>query len=600
MIRSSLVRAAIAAALFAATASVTAFAAAAPAHAASPGVTKTQAIKVGTFTFAGLPTGGGTPANPLVPPHQPMNKTLHHTAASLAPVVAGTPLMAGTGGAVGFNGLDAVQQAAAGTGRYAGTQSDVTPPDQGLCVGRGDLVEGVNVALRVYSTAGVPLTPAVPYNQFLGLAPEAVANPDGSFTFGPFLSDPKCYFDPDTSRWFMSILEIALDPTTGAFGTSAAQFVAVSATSDPTGSWNIYKFATTDDGTAGTPSDPACPCFGDQPLIGADANGFYVTTNEYPITGSGFNGDQVYAMSKVGLETGTNTTVLHLQPGLDPAVTSTLGGVAFSIQPATAPAAGYETAANGTEYFQSAQDFGAAPALGTSANTIAVWNLTNTASLNTATPNVTLHEVVVPSELYAQPPNAAQAPGTLVISDHLPMLATNDDRMNQAVFAGGKLWSGVNTAVKTAQGPTLSGIAWFATTPTTAAGGAVSATLAGQGYVSINGEDVMFPSIGVTPAGKAVMAFTLAGPNNHPSAAWAPVSLSSGAGPVFVSAPGADAADDFSAVKAFGGHGTIRWGDYSAAVSDPSGTVWMANEYISGVEKDSMANWATFVAHVTP
>jgi hypothetical protein len=575
-------------------------AAAAPAQASSPPITKTQAVKAGTFSFAGLPSGASGPAAPLTPAHQPMNKTLRHTAASQVPTVAGTPVNAGTGGATGFNGLDAVQQAEAGTGAYTGTQLDATPPDQGLCVGQGDVVEGINVALRVYSTSGVALTPAVPYNQFLNLAPEEVTNPDGTNTFGPFLSDPKCYYDPDTGRWFMSILEIALDPATGNFGTNAHQYVAVTQTSDPTGTWNIYVFATTNDGTEGTPSDPGCPCFGDQPLIGADANGFYIATNEYPITGPGFNGAQLYAMSKKGLETGTNTNVLLLQPGMDPAVTSTLGGVAFSLQPATSPAAGYETAANGTEYFQTAQDFGAAPALGTSAQSIAVWNMTNTASLNSATPNVALHEVVVPSELYAQPPNAAQAPGTLIISDHLPTLATNDDRMNQVVFANGKLWSGVNTGVKTPQGPTLSGIAWFATTPATASGGAVSATLAGQGYLAVNGEDIMFPSIGVTSGGKAVMAFTLAGPDNHPSAAWAPVSLSGGAGPIFVAARGMNAGDDLSAVKAFQGHGTIRWGDYSAAVADPSGTVWMATEYISGLEADSLANWATFVAHVTP
>ena len=181
-------------------------------------------------------------------------------------------------------------------------------------------------------------------------------------------------------------MQFSVDPATGAFGNTALQYVAVSQTADPAGTWTIYGFPTTDDGTAGTPSDPGCPCFGDQPLLGADANGIYVTTNEYSITGPAFNGAQIYALSKTGLETGTNTTVTHLQPGSDPSVTATLGGVAFSIQPATSPASGYQSAANGTEYFQSALDFGAAPALGTRADSIAVWNLTDTASLNTASP----------------------------------------------------------------------------------------------------------------------------------------------------------------------------------------------------------------------
>ena len=53
----------------------------------------------------------------------------------------------------------------------------------------------------------------------------------------------------------------------------------------------------------GTADHAGCPCFGDQPLIGTDAYGFYVTTNEFPIVGNGFNGAQVYAMSKSKLMT---------------------------------------------------------------------------------------------------------------------------------------------------------------------------------------------------------------------------------------------------------------------------------------------------------
>jgi hypothetical protein len=558
-------------------------------------VTRVRLVKVGTFTFPRLSSSRARAATAqMAPPHQPMNRTLRHTTAAQVPAIPGTPVAGGAGGASGFNGLDDFDQTNAGTGAYAGSQFDVTPPDQGLCVGQGYVVESINVAFAVYQTDGTQVTPAVPLNQFAGVAPESV---NGGAPFGEFLSDPKCYSDPDTGRWFMSFLGIALDPSTGNFGNSAEQFIAVSKSSNPTGAWTIYRFSTTDDGTSGTPSDPGCPCFGDQPLIGADANGFYVTTNEYSISGPAFNGAQLYAMSKTGLETGANTTVTHLQPGSDQAVTNTLGGVAFSIQPATSPAAGYDTAANGTEYFQSALDFGAAPALGTRANSIAVWNLTNTASLNGSHPALTLQAVVLPSEEYTQPPNAAQAPGTLVINKSLPLLAANDDRMNQAVYAGGHLWSGVNTAVKTPQGPTLAGIAWFATTPSTSSTGKLSAALAGQGYLGVNKEDVLFPSIGVTPAGKSVMAFTLVGPDYHPSAAWAPLSLSSGAGPVYIAAAGQNADDDFSW---WPGHQAGRWGDYSAAVSDASGRVWMGTEYISGGPRTFFANWATFIASVTP
>jgi hypothetical protein len=564
---------------------------------AGPKVSHLKATKVGTFSFADLGAPGAAAAHPSGPPHQPMSKTVRHTSAASVPDVAGTAVVGTSGGAVGFNGLDNVQQVNAGTGDYTGSQLDATPPDQGLCVGQGDVVEAINVAFRVDSSSGAPLTPAVAFNQFLKLSPESV---NGGPPFGPFLSDPRCYYDPDTARWFMTILEIDLDPATGAFGNAARQYVAVSQTADPTGNWTLYSFPTTDDGTAGTPSDPGCPCFGDQPLIGADANGFYIATNEYAITGPAYNGGQLYAMSKAGLETGANTTVTMMQPGLDPSITSTLGGVAFSIEPAASPNAQYQTAANGTEYFQSALDFGAGPALGTRAGSIAVWSLTNSASLNSASPAPVLSVVVVPSELYAQPPNAVQAPGTLVTANKLPLVAANDDRMLQVVYAAGHLWSGLNTAVKTPQGPTAAGSAWFVTTPATSASGTLSASLAGQGYLAVNKEDVIFPSIGVTPAGKAVMAFTLVGPDYHPSAAWAPLSLSGGAGPIHVAAAGQNALDDLSAIKAFAGVGVSRWGDYSFAVSDPGGTIWMGTEYISGLERTPLANWATFIAHVTP
>src|SRR5262249_24366190 len=212
------------------------------AQAAQPNLHRLHAAKVGAFSFQGVATGNAGPQGVQAPPHQPMNKTLQHTTAAQVPNVPGTAVSNTAGGAVGFNGLDAFQQLNAGTGIYANSQGDSTPPDMGLCVGQGDVLQVINVALRVYSTSGASLTPAVPLNQFLGVAPEAQSNPDGSFTYGPFLADPRCYYDPDTKHWFLSVLEIALDPSTGAFGNSSLQYVAVSQTSDPTRGWTIYSF----------------------------------------------------------------------------------------------------------------------------------------------------------------------------------------------------------------------------------------------------------------------------------------------------------------------------------------------------------------------
>src|SRR5213079_3362936 len=76
--------------------------------------------------------------------------------------------------------------------------------------------------------------------------------------------------------------------------------IAVSATANPTGSWNVYRIDVTNDGTNAGGVNPG-PYLGDYPHIGADANGFYVTTNAYPWCCNGFAGAQIYAFSKAEL-----------------------------------------------------------------------------------------------------------------------------------------------------------------------------------------------------------------------------------------------------------------------------------------------------------
>ncbi len=102
-------------------------------------------------------------------------------------------------------------------------------------------------------------------------------------------------------------------------------------------------------------------------------------------------------------------------------------------------------------------------------NRIATWAFTNTASLRTSSPQVKVSKVVIGSEVYGMPPKARQKRGSLPLGSTLKakenLLDTNDDRMQQTVYAGGKLWSGLNTAVKTDNGPTRTGIAYFVVSP---------------------------------------------------------------------------------------------------------------------------------------
>ncbi len=102
-----------------------------------------------------------------------------------------------------------------------------------------------------------------------------------------------------------------------------------------------------------------------------------------------------------------------------------------------------------------------------------------------------------------------------------------------------------------------------------------------QGYVAVDGENVLFPSIAVNRAGFGVMAFTLSGPDFFPSAAYARFASGRPAGPIHITGAGALPEDGSSGYKAFQSPtpGVARWGDYSAAVFG-DGAIWMGNEYI--------------------
>jgi hypothetical protein len=150
---------------------------------------------------------------------------------------------------------------------------------------RGDRgsAAGVRGGSRVDRQPNGSRTPVVDLNTFFHL-PAQIDRTTG--VAGNFPSDPKCYFDTDTQRFFLTVLQEDPAPSV-----RAHTLIAVSKTSDPTGDWYLYSLDATDDGLDGTPAHPNCPCFGDQPLIGADAYGFFVTTNEFGDV-EGFNGAQ--------------------------------------------------------------------------------------------------------------------------------------------------------------------------------------------------------------------------------------------------------------------------------------------------------------------
>jgi hypothetical protein len=534
----------------------------------------------------------------------------------------------------GFEGLNHYQQ------RYSrgGNQFSVEPPDQGMCAGNGYVLEAVNDVLNVFSAStGASVLPdntatnivsgfprnvnhAVDLNSFYGYGP-AVNRATG--VRAQFVTDPSCLYDAATQRFFVVVLTLEVVPTSGAFTTVNHLDIAVSQTSNPTGGWNIYKTDVTKDGTNSGGVNPG-PYLGDYPHIGADTNGFYVTTNAYPWCCNGFSGAQIYAYSKAQLAAGAaSVTMQHIDTSGRVNAPSDAGSTqpGFTLWPAQSPGtSSFETSNGGTEYFLSsnAADEAQKPVSGSAgtrtSDQLIVWTLANTASLNTASPALSLSNKILAVGQYGVPPKQQQpgsgtAPSTDVPQGHClndettPTIVgigcwkllvgatahaagaevvqrpdSNDTRMQQVMFANGKLWGALDTALNPDNGPQRAGIAWYIVNP--AAGKLVKG-----GYLGATGYDFTYPAIGVTASGRGVMAFTATGDTLNPSAGYAPIDANAGVGEWNVVNGGTGAAPDdgFSGYKQqrFPNPIRSRWGDYGAAAVDGN-SIWIASEYIGG------------------
>lgn len=513
-----------------------------------------------------------------------------------------------------IKGLNLLDQRTANNGN----QFYVEPPDQALCVGNGHVVEAVNDVLRVYSTSGTAETGVTDLNTLLGYP--AMYNRTTRMS-GPFVTDPVCLYDAPTATFFLVTLTLDVIPETGAFTGRNTLDVA---TSKDTRHWSVYHLAVQDDGSEGTPNHgTTCPCIGDYPHIGADANGFYITTNEYPFFASGFIAAQVYAFPKAALARGARSIsgVQIDTSGMD------AGKPGFTVWPAMSPSsADFDGTNKGTEWFLSSN--AAEEAGGDYHGTqVVAWALTGTSTLG-KTNAVHLAEAATPVNDYYLPPAADQKAGPVPLADCLTTsecekwllgkpiafresegkLDASDTRMQQVYWAGGKLYGALGTAVSLA-GAVKAGIAHYELQPT-ASSATVVPNLTAQRTIGVTGNNITYPTMGVTTGGKALLSFTLVGAGYYPSQAFTVL----GTDAVQVTMAGVGPQDGFSEYRAFGDPARPRWGDYGAS-SVVGDTVWVANEYIPqsctyaeffatagrcGNTRGALGNWGTAITAITP
>ena len=575
----------------------------------------------------------GDNANSVLAPNVTHQRSGPRGAMSGLPVASPTSVTGASTGLVSVAGNNAYDQGITHLTSGSLPGVDVEPPDQGLCAGNGYTMELNNEVEQIFSTSGSGLTSdGVQALENLFGTPEIFGGSDGSVSVQ---GDPRCFYDPATNRWFASQLWLDL-----AWGSAtdhstlgpAGEFVAVSAGSNPTGSWNSYFIpdmsnATGTDGCSATGVNPS-PRFGDQPLLGVDANSVQISTNEYSITGSLPNGNSnLYFLSKTALLNGEPTIPMNWAPVGDVPAPEAAGynwsGWA-SLVPAQVPDGQYNTANGGTSYALSSLDFA-----GTGDNKIAEWVYTNTSGANDGTP-IQINGQTLGSGAYAFPPNAVQAPGPTPLGDtwnqlngtgkaHLPegALATNDDRMTTAAYdpTTGTLLGALNTGLdQNGYGHELAGIAYFTVKPSFTAAGGLAPSSVTTGYVSAKGADVQFPVFAVTPAGTGVLGYSLSGATNYPSTAYSLVARDSVIGPVHIARAGVGPQDGFTEYQGYGSSSyRPRWGDYSGAAV-VGNSVTFASEMVNqsctesqfladfscGGTRDLFANWGTSVNMLTP
>lgn len=528
-------------------------------------VVRSKAKSVGTTNVSRLkaPTAAQRGAHHPLPVLRPGSGTAHARYAPSAKSASGAaPGKTATSSSrllSNFDGVDAIQNRNA-----AGF--NLEPPDEGLGASNDYVANFVNVTGAIYRPDGTMVQGPFYLNTFF-------QEPDAANT-----SDPRVYYDPSTQRWFATILVYSFNADFSAITESHID-VATSRTANPAGRWDVYKFDASD---AVNTNHAGCPCLADYPILGVDKYNIYISTNEFTGDFSGFNGTQLYVLSKSQLVAHQSTVNMVQFENL-----SVAGTQAYHVQPANT----YGKSA--AEWMMSSLDPNS-----TYDNRIAVWALTHRKSVTSGNgrPNLSVH--VISSESYSFPPIAQTPPGNCSSCNNgagaptSGLVNTDFDAMQEVQYINGQLVGALNTGV-TIPGDVSerSGVAWFVVHPSLTTNGQVGrhTHVTRQGYVAKQGLYLLYPHINMTDNGAMAMTFSFGGPETYLSAAYSVAKPGGGFGGIHRAAAGVTSDNGFTGTDQYGPVG--RWGDYSNGEIIPgTNRVWLATQYIPNTGT-GYSNW---------
>ena len=165
------------------------------------------------------------------------------------------------------------------------------PPDTNGAAGLTQYVQWVNTSIAVYdkATGAIIGTPVLGNSLFTNLGGVCATNNDG---------DPVVNYDRIDNRWVLSQFAVS-----GADGTTVPflHCVAVSTTSDATGTYNLYAFQYS--------------AFDDYPKIGVWPDAYYVTFNMFNNSTNAFLGSQACAYERDAMLQGLPAAKICFQEG---------------------------------------------------------------------------------------------------------------------------------------------------------------------------------------------------------------------------------------------------------------------------------------------
>ncbi|NLI00871.1 MAG: Ig-like domain repeat protein [Chthonomonadales bacterium] len=469
----------------------------------------------------------GTQADGAV--FQAVPRVEHNGARSLL----GSPVNAPQGLGTNFAGISQQDQ----IDEFGG--AGFAPPDTMGAVGPNHFVTMLRGSVAIYDKSGSRLS-HVTLNSFFTV---------GSYPRGNTYS-PRVIFDRRSGRWFAVALE-----TNG--GAANHAILAVSATSDPTGTWRKYAITI---GESNTTTDEV--------MIGTDDNGVYFGASMIPSGGSPFG--KVAATRKASL--------LAASPSLSTVYTWRL---ITDMMATPVPTHNQDAvASNGFAYLFASSTV----AYANIRYRTLQWALSGVPTLSLT--------VEIPSAAYGPPVDAPAKDSTTDID-------VGDDRVLMAVQRANGIWGTRNVGVTSSGGAGAvdrTAVEWFridASIP-----GALA--LADQGRVfDQSAEDPMFyyyGSIVVSGQGHAAVGFSGSNTANYVGAYTCGRLASTPAGTMLGVMQIKDGLAGYD--QLIGGRN--RWGNYSATTLDPNDdmSIWTIQEYADSTDDNPANVWGTWIARL--